>query len=414
MSQPSSGRAWAVTFAGTGINLCLGVLYAWSVFAKALQEQKGFTKTMTSIPYSLAAAMFAIFMVPAGRMVDRLGPRWVATIGGVLIGIGMIIAGATLSYPGLIVGFGLLCGTAMGFGYSAPTPSAVKWFQPHKKGLISGLVVSGYGLAAVYVAPLAKYLITSFGIGPAFVYLGLFFLITVVVLAQVLAFPPKGWEPLGGPPPAAAAKKGTVAKRDFGPGEMLGTAQFWALWIMYAFSASAGLMIIGHLATIAKVQGKLELGYLFTALLAIGNAGGRVVTGVVSDALGRTTTMILVFVIQALNMFAFASYKTAALLVIGSILTGAVYGALLALFPAATWDFFGLKNAGVNYGLVFTAWGAGALIGPIIAGRAIDLTKSYNLAYTISAILLLIAAVLAMVTKPPKVAETSAGAGVKA
>lgn len=409
--QPSSARAWTVVFSGTGINLCLGMLYAWSVFAKALQEQAGMTATQTTNPYSLAILMFALLMVPAGRMVDRLGPRIVTTISGILIGAGFIISAMTLSYVGLIVGFGLFAGASMGFGYSAPTPTAVKWFQPHKKGLISGLVVSGYGLAALYVAPLARYLITAYGVKTAFIVLGLFFTATIILLGLALAPPPAGWVPLGGPPPAATVKRGVTAYKDFSPGEMAGTWQFWSLFFMYAFSASAGLMIIGQVAKIAKVQGGLETGFIFAALLAVANAGGRVVTGIVSDRLGRTNTMILVFVIQALNMFAYKTYTSAAMLTFGAILTGAVYGALLTLFPAATWDFFGLKYAGNNYGLVFLGWGVAGMIGSKIAAWAIDRTGDYSLAYTISGILLLVAAGMAIVTKAPKPVETAAPAG---
>src|SRR5699024_453308 len=152
-----------------------------------------------------------------------------------------------------------------------------------------------------------------------------------------------------------------------------------------------------------QTQGGLETGFLFAALLAIGNAGGRIVTGVVSDRIGRNATLISVFVIQAINMFAFISYTSPLMLTIGAIVTGATYGALLALFPATTWDCFGLQHAGTNYELIFTAWGVGGLDGPLMAGRIIDATVDYGIAYIVSAILLLIAASLAFITRAPKV-----------
>src|SRR5690606_14785096 len=405
--------------AGTAVNLCLGVLYAWSVFAQGLQNDLGYTATQTSLPYSVAVILFALFMVPAGILLDRAGPRLVIFVSGILIGVGFIIAGMSLSVPALVIGFGVLGGAAMGFGYAAPTPSAVKFFKPHMKGLITGLVVSGYGLAAVYVSPLANYLIRNFGVANAFYYLGAFFTITLVVLSFIVKEPPAGWEPVGGEPPAPTATAGKpapapAAKRDFTPGEMWGTWQFWSLWLMYAFSASAGLMMIGHVARIAQIQGGLETGFLFAALLAIGNAGGRIITGVLSDKIGRTATMILVFVIQAINMFAYASYRSAATLTLGAIITGAAYGALLALFPATTWDWFGLKSAGVNYGLVFTAWGVGGFFGPLMAGRIIDATGGYERAYIVSAILLLVATGLALITKAPRAVETPAAAAADA
>ena len=410
--QQSNSRAWTVAIAGTIINLCLGVLYAWSVFSKALQDNLGMSATETSVPYSVAVIVFALFMVPAGIMLDKIGPRALLITSGLLIGIGMLIAGLLLNVVGLIIGFGIIAGAAMGFGYAAPTPTATKWFKPHMRGTITGIVVAGYGLAPVYVSPLSEFLIGSFGVGNAFIYLGIFFTVLVVLSSLVMKLPPDNWIPVGGEPPAPKEKEkpnedkiaATVAeeKKDYSPGEMMKTGQFWGLWFMYMFSASAGLIIIGHVATIASIQGGLETGFIFAALLAVGNAAGRIITGIVSDKIGRPATMVLVFVIQAVNMFAFASYTSGTMLTVGSIVTGATYGALLALFPATTWDWFGLKNAGTNYGLIFTAWGLGGLIGPIIAGRIIDTTGSYNTVYIMSAILLLVATAIAFFTKEPK------------
>ena len=407
--QQNNSRAWIVAISGTIINLCLGVLYAWSVFSRALQAD-GFSVTATSVPYSVAIVVFALFMVPAGIMLDRVGPRMLLLISGVLIGIGMIVAGLFLNVVGLIVGFGVIAGAAMGFGYAAPTPTATRWFKPHMRGTITGIVVSGYGLAPVYVSPLSNWLINNFGVANAFIYLGIFFTILIVLSALVMKAPPENWQPVGGEPPAPKADPSkekvaatvAVEKKDFSPGEMMKTGQFWSLWVMYAFAASAGLIIIGHVATIAFVQGGLETGFLFAALLAVGNAAGRLISGVISDKLGRTNTMILVFVLQAINMFAYASYSNGTMLTLGAVVTGATYGAVLALFPATTWDWFGLEHAGTNYGLVFTAWGAGGLVGPIIAGQIIDRTGEYNLAYIVSAVLLIIASAMALFTKEPK------------
>lgn len=404
-SQPSLGRAWSVVFAGTGINLALGVLYTWSVFAKELVDKLHWTKTESQFPYTLACVMFAVFMIVAGRALDRVGPKVIATIGGVLAGAGMVIAGMAAggasSVMGVTIGFGVVVGAAMGFGYSAPTPAAVKWFQPHKKGQIAGLVVAGFGLASVYIAPLTNYLIKNFGVSKAFIYEGIFFLAVILILSQVLAFPPQGYVPYGGAAPQTKAGSATASKLDFSPGEMMRTPQFYMLWIMFCFAASAGLLIIGHLAKISQIQGGLNWGFKLVAVLAIANAGGRIIAGWLSDKLGRTNTMVIVFGIQAANMFMFASYKSAALLLLGSVLTGLAYGALLSLFPSATFDYFGLKNSGINYGLVFSAWGAAALIGPIIAGRAADLTGGYGASYMISGVLLLIAAVVSFITKAP-------------
>ena len=149
-------RGWIVTFSGTGINLALGVLYTWSVFAAALTEQLGWTKTAASLPYTIACAVFAIMMVPGGRLQDRFGPRWVATAGGIFAGGGLLLSSLTNSLFILTITFGLIAGIGIGLGYSAATPAAVKWFPPEKKGLISGIVVAGFGLASLYIAPMTN------------------------------------------------------------------------------------------------------------------------------------------------------------------------------------------------------------------------------------------------------------------
>src|SRR5512147_3216418 len=164
-------KGWLVTIAGVAMNLALGILYAWSMFSKQLTEAVekggfGWSKTQATLPYTVAIACFALMMVPAGRLQDRFGPRVVATAGGVLTGVGLMVASfatPTLAWPAA-VGFGLLAGTGFGLGYAAATPAAVKWFPPEKKGLVTGLVVAGFGLAPVYIAPLSKYLLATRGV----------------------------------------------------------------------------------------------------------------------------------------------------------------------------------------------------------------------------------------------------------
>lgn len=403
--KQNKSRAKRVVIAGTAINLCLGVLYAWSVFAKELQDSLGFTAIETALPYSVAIILFAFFMVPAGVMLDRYGPRLLLILSGVLIGVGFAIAGMTLTVTGFVIGFGVIVGAAMGFGYAAPTPIATMWYKPHLRGTITGIVVSGVGLAAVYVSPLSNYLLKNYGVANAFYYLGIFFAVLIIGLSFVIKSPPEDWVPVGGEPPKPKYEKQTKSRsiqNEFTPRAMMKTRQFWSLWLMFAFSASAGLIIIGNVAVIAKDQGGLETGFLFVALLAIGNASGRVVTGIVSDKMGRTNTLILVFILQTINMFAFITYTSGFMLTVGAVITGATFGALLALFPATTWDWFGLKYAGTNFGLVFTAWGIGGFIGSIMAGRIIDATGGYEAVYITSAVFLLVAAVMAFFTKQPK------------
>lgn len=396
---------WVVTLAGTGINLALGVLYSWSVVSKEIPADWGWTEAGKSLPYSLACLVFALIMVPAGRMQDRMGPRLVATIGGILVGIGMIVASRTTSTLGYAVGFGVLAGAGIGFGYASATPPAVKWFCAARTGLIAGIVVSGFGMASVYVAPLGKALIKTQGVPTTMLVLGIGFLVVVVALAQLLRIPPKGYIPAGTKPaPTGAAAR----KEDFAPNEVLRTWQFYVLWFMYACGAGAGLMIISKLATMAQVQAGVTLGFVLVAVLAVGNGAGRIVAGVVSDKIGRKATLFSCFIFQAVLIILLSQAKTGtvlggtAVLAVLSALIGANYGANLSLFPSVTKDFYGLKNFGMNYGLVFTAWGLGGFMLSLLAGKVYDATKTFTFAYYCSAGLLIAAAMVTFLVKSPQ------------
>jgi MFS transporter, OFA family, oxalate/formate antiporter len=395
-------KGWTVTMAALSINLVLGVLYAWGVMGKALVVQWHWSKTSAALPFTVSTACFAIMMIFAGRWQDKFGPRKIAAMGGVVLGLGLLLSSLATTPPMMIVTFGVIGGVGIGLGYSATTPPAVKWFPPAKKGLITGIVVSGVGLAAVYISPLTQFLLKTTSIAQTFVTLGASAIVIVVLLAQLLVNPPVGYTPpAAAAPVSAAAKAAATARPSLEWHQMLKTSQFYRLWAMFILSASAGLMIIAHVPIIAKDQAKWEWGFVPVVLLAIFNSAGRVLSGVISDRIGRTQTMILAFVLQSLNMIAFSHYTSPELLVFGSAFTGLCYGGIFTLMPAATADFYGLKNLGVNYGLLFTGFGVAGVVGPILGGRIRDLSGSYTTSYTISAIMLLVGAALAATTRPP-------------
>jgi OFA family oxalate/formate antiporter-like MFS transporter len=396
-----SRRGWVVTLAGMGLNLALGILYAWSVFSKQLAEAVekggfGWSKTQATMPYTIAIACFAFMMVPAGRLQDRLGPRLVASIGGVLTGVGLVVASfssAGSAAPAMI-GFGVLAGTGFGLGYAAATPAAVKWFPPEKKGLITGLVVAGFGVAPVYIAPLSKYLIGNWGVAGAFRILGIAFLVVATAFAQFIKNPDV--PPFLVNKAVAGAPLPTRVEKTWR--EMIKTPTFYSLWLQYACAATAGLMIIGHMAKIVAVQSQntIQIGFVFVALLAIFNASGRIVAGIISDYIGRVVTLGLVCILQATTMFFFQGLSTVTGFIVGAALVGFNYGACLSLFPATAADQWGTKNMGMNYGLLFTAWGVGGVFGPILAGQIADRTGSYAGAYNVAGLLLIAAFFLAM------------------
>ena len=323
MTNNVKNLGWRVAFAGLGINLALGILYTWSVISKNIPVGWDWNESDKSWPYSVAVLVFCLVMVPAGRMQDKIGPRIVAAIGGVLVGAGFIVASLTTSLFGFVLGFGVLAGAGIGFGYASCTPPAVKWFPAAKTGMIAGIVVSGFGLASVYAAPLTSWLINTYSFNMAMMTLGIGFLVIVVGLAMALKAPPAGYVPPGSAPVNAEGSK----KVDYLPKEMLKTYQFYLIWFMFACGAGAGLMIIGKLAAIADKQVGISLGFLLVAVLAIGNGGGRVLAGIFSDKFGRNKMLFAFFVLQAIMIILLS--RATADNVLGSIPVMAIISALV-------------------------------------------------------------------------------------
>ena len=412
-------HGWRVALAGLGINLALGVLYSWSVISAEIAKAGwSWSAQDRALPYSVACLVFCLIMVPAGRMQDKLSPRIVASIGGILVGLGMIAASRFQSVTGYVMGFGVLAGAGIGFGYASATPPAVKWFPPAKTGMIAGIVVSGFGLASVYAAPLSKWLADTYSLEVMMRVLGIAFLIVVVGLGQLLKPPHKVLQFMKGLGRAGELRAEAAAplekkKENFRSREMLCTWQFYVLWFMYACGAGAGLMIISCCKKIVAGAGIAE-GMAMAAVmgLAVGNGAGRVIAGMLSDIFGRNRTMLLFFLLQAaaivgLSVASAQDSPSGLLLIVLAAMVGANYGSNLALFPSVTKDFFGLKNFGMNYGLVFTAWGIGGFILAQFAARVYDgkiveaWAGSYKFAFYTSAVLLVVAGIMTFVIKPP-------------
>jgi OFA family oxalate/formate antiporter-like MFS transporter len=424
MADKVPGKAWLVVFSGTAVNLCLGILYAWSVWAKALIDEKKalagtimdgvnagwpyLTNAEAATPFSLCVLIFAVFMIPGGKIQDKISPKFGAITGGLFLAVGCIIAGMTKSYAGLIVGFGIMGGIGMGLGYAAPTPAALSWFGPHKRGLIAGLVVGGYGGAALYIAPLAAYLLSS-GITYSFVFLGILFAVVVIIAGAQLAKAPPGYvapAPVvkAGAAPAKAA--GTLV--DWNPSEIFGVWQFYALMFMFIGTTQSGLLIIanaaGMLATTAKgIPFFAANAWLLASYGGLVNALGRVGTGMYSDKIGRGNAYAVNCLVSAVCLFlmpAIMGAKSIFLLFAAVGIAYWQYGGGLALMPAFTADFFGPKNLGMNYGLVFIGWGLGFFMARL-GGTIKDMTGTLDWAFYISGLVLVAAVLLSWVTKRP-------------
>lgn len=421
MAEQVPGKAWVVTFAGTAVNLCLGILYAWSVWAKALVNEKlagqpfpadsinagwtYLTNSEAANPFSICVIVFALLMIPGGRIQDKFGPKVGAITGGLFLAIGCIIAGMTKSYTGLIVGFGIFGGIGMGIGYAAPTPAALKWFGPHKRGLIAGLVVGGYGGAALYVSGLGQYLIDKTGISGSFIYLGILFAIVVIIAGSLLAWPPAGYVPPAPPTVAGVAPKAAGTTIDWVAGDMVKTWQFYALVLMFIGSTQSGLMIISNAAILLKEAGLSALAWLLPTFGGAINALGRVGTGMYSDKIGRGNAYALNCIVSAVALCfvpVFIAQQSVFLLFLTVGIAYWQYGGGLALMPSFTADFFGAKNLGFNYGLVFIGWGFGFFMAKI-AGFLKDAYQLQGIYYAfwISAAILVVCTVVCRVTKRP-------------
>lgn len=430
MQQPASvpARGWLVVAAGLAVNLCLGILYAWSVWKAGLlapsPDRVG--EAMTGLnagwaylsdaeatwAYAICGVTFAVCMIPGGWVQDRFGPRVGAILGGLCLAVGCVVAGAMKSYLGLILGFGLLGGIGMGFGYAAATPAAVRWFGPHRRGLIVGIVVAGYGGAAIYIAPLAKYLIAEYGLSGSFYVLGGLFALVVVAAGLLLTWPPPGYVPPGPPPAAASAG---ITRTNWTPREMLATGQFYALVFLFVATAQSGLLVIANAVPILNETAKgvpflAANAWLLASFGGVVNAVGRVGTGQYSDRLGRLNAYALNGAISALCLLATPAVVASGNVALLFLVVGVAfwqYGGGLSLLPALTADFYGARHLGTNYGLVFLGWGIAFLV-PQLAGYIKDATGSLDLAFYLSAGLLLAGVVLSRFLRRPLADEERA------
>lgn len=326
-------KAMRILLAGFCINLCLGILYAWSVFNKALVTDMGWTASQASQPYATATITFSICLLVAGILQDRMGPRLILIFGTILVGLGMIASSFADTVFMLNLTFGVMTGAGIGFGYACLAPSAMKWFHPSKKGMVNGLIAAGFGLAAIYLAPVTSALISMYGIQTSFLVLGVAILVIAVPLATTITNPPEGYTPEL--PKVKAGKAPAVTRKpmDLNWKAMLKTPQFYSLWIMYAFAASAGLMIIGNITTIASMQANLPNAVYLASILAVFNSGGRVAAGMLSDKIGGVKTLLIAFVLQAANMAMFGTFDNEVMLIVGTAIAAVGYGTLLAVFP---------------------------------------------------------------------------------
>ena len=388
---------WRVVAAGTGINLALGILYAWSIFKSAIEKDFGWDPARLNDPYAVCCLVFSFVMILGGRCQDRFGPKWTAMLGGVLVAAGLGISSQSSDYLVWVLGFGVLAGIGIGFGYSAATPPALKWFPASMTGKVAGVVVAGFGLAPLYIAPLTDLLLKKGGVGFATLFYSLFFLISVCGLAMLLKNPEEKT--------LVAGKNSSALQVSVQPLGLFVRKDFYLLWMIYFIASGAGLMVISSINGMAK-KSMGEMAFLAVVVLALGNASGRVVAGFVSDKVGRKATLLGVTILQAICMLlAVPVTETLSfpiLLVLLATAIGFHYGANLCLFPAFAKDLYGLKNFGVNYGILFTAWGAGGFVLSRLQQMLKASSGNFRSSFLVAAAFLVVGALLTLLLDKPK------------
>jgi OFA family oxalate/formate antiporter-like MFS transporter len=407
---------WWVVPGAILVQLCLGAIYAWSVFTPTLKAAPfSFTAAQTQWVFAVGLLTFAITMILAGRWQAKAGPRIVCITGGLLLGAGYVLAKFFGSaFMGQVICIGLLGGAGIGLAYVCPIAVGIKWF-PDKKGMVSGLSVAGFGFGALIWIKLAGswgHLIETMGILNVFALYGLVFTTLVLIGSTVMVNPPAGYKPEGWEPPVHAENSRGKGTLDFRSGQMLRCPQFYSIWITFTLSAMAGLMVIGCIKLFG-IDALQKSGYEFTkasaiagtamaVFFAIANGLGRIIWGIVSDKIGRKASIAVMCLSQGVFMLLFFQMgSTPALLYLGAAIIGFNFGGNFSLFPAATSDFFGNKNVGTNYGWVFTAYGIGGLIGPLMAGYIRDSVGNFLYAFIPAGIACLFVALITLIVKAP-------------
>jgi MFS transporter, OFA family, oxalate/formate antiporter len=339
--------------------------------------------------------------VIGGLWQDRVGPRRVATVAGVIYGIGYLIAGFAAkghSLAGLYLGYGVISGIGMGMGYITPVATLVKWF-PDRRGLMTGVAVAGYGAGALIFSPIAARLIQTSGVPATFWIFGIVYLILVTAAGQFYANPPQGYVPAGWSPTSAVQK--TATKIDFTVTQAMGTWQFWLLWAMLFLNVSAGIMIISQASPMAQqLVGMSPLAAAgMVGLISIFNGAGRVFWAWVSDLIGRAPVYFLLYAIQAIIFFALTSVHNITVFSLMFAVIGLCYGGGFGTMPSFTADFFGAKYMGGIYGWILLAWGAAAVPSPILIAHVRQNTGSYGTAIHIIAVILICSLVLPILAR---------------
>lgn len=423
---------------------CGLLLYAFSIFIKPLMDEFSWTVSQVSMAYALICLIFGTF--PTGRLSDRIGPRKVVFVGGLLMAFGFFMV-STIQPPTpellnkggvalqkaskkslylLYFYYSVVAGIGGSMVYLPPIATAPKWW-PDKRALATGFSVVGLGLGSFIMAPMATKMIAASGGSalPVFKYVGIAMAVMVIIASMCLKLPPIDYKPVGWNPSEKSGQAATPKWRDYTYQETKKSSQFWILWLVYFCGSFGGLMVIGLIAkhgidamsALYRSQNSLAVGTAIPtesmnkiamaaafapSILAVTNAAVRVMIGSLADKIGTKTIFIVVFLIQAVTIIAlYPAGKNSMFLAVCAALIGWNYGAMFTLFPTTLIQYYGSTAQASNYGLLFTSWGVAGFFGPYLGGKLQMMTGSFFVPFLVAGIVVGIAAIILMLLKAP-------------
>lgn len=379
---------WLVIAASTAILLCTGAVYAFSVFAAPLSAQTGWTMPQIMMAFTINSAIGPIPMILGGYLVDKGYVKWTIAIGAFLFALGFFLTGFVTSPAMLYITYGLLAGLGQGFAYSGALSNTLRLF-PDKRGLASGILTGGMGFAAVIASPIASSLIQSHDAKYAFKMIGLVYLVVVILASFLIKPAPAGYKPEGWNPPAQSGA-GKVNKTWT---DMLKTPVFYVVISMFFVGAFSGLMIASQASPIGQTMFGLSAGTaaLYVSLYSIANSSGRLIWGSVSDKIGRSKTLLIIYSVVAAALFVLTVIPGQIGFTIGIIGLGICFGGVMGVFPSIVMENYGPANQGVNYGIVFTGYSLAAFFAPRVAVQMAGANNgNYSQAFYVAIVLALV------------------------
>lgn len=381
-------KRWIILAAACLINLCLGSIYAWSVFASSMTEyfnetlQLGITAGDLAIVYTIANAVGPITMISGGWFNDRLGPKKVIGLGGIMFGGGMVLSGFANSVSFLIISYGLIAGLGLGMAYGSTISTSVKYF-PDKRGLIGGITTAVYGLSSVILPPVVTMIVDKWDATFAFKAVGIVFLVLIIGGTFFLEQCPEGYVPEGYTPPERKTSSGDMDWR-----AMVKTPVFYIMLLLLMSGAFSGMMVISQASAVA--QNMIGMSAIAASgavsILALFNAVGRILAGYISDKIGRINTLMTACILSIAGMLCLYLSGTGSIMTFyaGISIVGISFGAFMGVYPGFTADQFGARNNSVNYGIMFIGFALAGYFGPQIMSNAYQSAGAYQGAFLIA------------------------------